>query len=594
MKTKLLIIGIALGLTTSFAFGQIMIQDNQQLQDLKKLPLEKMYVHHATSLLFPGEYLVYSVYCINSYTYNLSDFSKIGYVELVSETGELVFSHKLRLDAGRAQGDFFIPVEIPSGNYKLLGYTQWMKNGGLGHYFQDDIAILNPYRSNLGALKSSTGNDSLSLADHPVPDKKSITEGSDFIQLLTEGNKFGKRSKVTLIPKNYKGPRGYGNYSVSVRKKEKIKPPAKYTAAGFSQQQIALEKFIPQSVNDSIYLPEQIGELFWGTVRQKGTNVPAIDKTVAISIPGQDFLLKYAKTEAQGNFYTYLNREYDANLAIVQVLKEEVSYDISIKKQSPLDYSALKFNTYKVSPNQKKAILERSVYNQIENAYFTFKPDTILSVKDTDPFIGGNPEVYQLDDYTRFPTLEETLVEVVDNVWVRNENGKNSLWVRQNVDPTKRDEFINLPPLVLIDGVLIADHGRILNLNAYTIKTIKTVRDQFVLGSSEYLGMVVLETIKGDYADIAQAEGMVKTELFKPLPNKNYFNQRYSDQDRSEKQRIPDFRSQLLWVPKLTIDQEEKHFEFYTSDVGGEYEIVLEGFTTYGKPISIREMFTVE
>ena len=42
MKTKLFKIVMALGLTTSFAFGQIMIRDNQQLQELKKLPLEKM------------------------------------------------------------------------------------------------------------------------------------------------------------------------------------------------------------------------------------------------------------------------------------------------------------------------------------------------------------------------------------------------------------------------------------------------------------------------------------------------------------------------------------------------------------------------
>jgi len=558
--------------------------------------LEKMYVHHGTSLLFPGEYLVYSVYCINAYTYNLSDISKIGYVELVSEAGELIFSHKLRLDEGRAQGDFFIPVEIPSGNYKLLGYTQWMKNGGIDQYFQDDIAILNPYQSGLGTLEATTEKDStLSVSEASELSQKSITDGSDIIQLLTDNEKFGKRSKVTLTPKNYKGPRGYGNYSVLVRKVGEMEPPQRFTATGFSKHQEGFEKFIPQSVNDSVYIPEQTGELFWGAVVNKDDAIPATDKTVAISIPGEDFLLKYAKTDENGNFYTYLDREYDATTAIVQVINEdEGKYKIYVKQQSSLDYSSLQFNKYSISPEMKKAILERSVHNQIENAYFTFKPDTILSVKDIDPYMGGNPEVYQLDDYTRFPTLDETLVEVVDNVWVRKVDGKSSFWVRQYVDPTKKDEFINLPPLVLIDGVLIEDHERILDFNASTIKTIKTVRDQFVLGAKEYLGMVAIETIKGDYVDIEQAEGVAKAELFKPLPNKNYFNQRYADSDNSEKNRIPDFRSQLLWVPRLTIDEKPTQFEFYTSDLPGEYEIVLEGFTTYGKPISVRETILVE
>ncbi|MGB5555318.1 MAG: hypothetical protein WBM83_11715 [Flavobacteriaceae bacterium] len=584
-------------LVSSIAFGQMLIEDLQQLNDLKKVPLEKMYVHHGSSVLFPGEYLVYSVYCINAYSYNLSEVSKIGYVELVSEKGELVFSHKLRLEKGRAQGDFFIPVEIPSGNYKLLGYTQWMKNGGVKQFFQDDIVIINPYQSDQTVFKPKVEDLSATpIESTPVTDaQKSALEGKDIIQLLTDTKTYEKRSKVSLVPKNYKGALGYGSYSIVVRKKEELRNPDHYSAHGFSKQQLA-EKFIPQRVNDSIYLPEQLGELFWGNVSNQVTGEGVMGKTVTISIPGTDFQLKYATTDVDGNFYTYFNREYDANMTIVQVLDdEETEYAISIKEQSPLDYSELKFNSYKLSPEMEKAIVARSVHNQIENAYFTFKPDTILSVRDNDPFIGGNPEVYLLDDYTRFPTLEETLVEVVDNVWVRNVDGKQTLWVREYVEPTKKDVFINLPPLVFVDGIFIPDHTAIVDLNAYTIKTIKTVRDQFVLGGKEYLGMVSIETSKGDYIDLWQQKAnSLKKELFKPLPKKNYFNQNYALDNGLNKARIPDFRSQLFWMPELNIDMNEKNFEFYTSDVPGEYEIVLEGFTTYGKPISVRETITVE
>ncbi|NND80012.1 MAG: hypothetical protein HKN53_08935, partial [Maribacter sp.] len=58
--------------------------------------------------------------------------------------------------------------------------------------------------------------------------------------------------------------------------------------------------------------------------------------------------------------------------------------------------------------------------------------------------------------------------------------------------------------------------------------------------------------------------------------------------------RVPDFRYQLLWEPQISMQDGEEVFEFYSSDVPGEYEIVLEGFTSYGKPISIRESFVVE
>ena len=42
------------------------------------------------------------------------------------------------------QGDFFLPADVVSGNYKIIAYTQWMKNGIDQHYFQSNIVIINP------------------------------------------------------------------------------------------------------------------------------------------------------------------------------------------------------------------------------------------------------------------------------------------------------------------------------------------------------------------------------------------------------------------------------------------------------------------
>jgi hypothetical protein len=590
---------LLIGMVCHVLQGQIIIRDVEHLNDLKKLPLEKMYIHHDSSLLFPGEYLLYSVYCINAYTYALSEISKIAYVELVSENGQIIFSHKLRLDKGRGQGDYFVPVDLPSGNYKLIGYTQWMKNGGLDQLFQDDLAIINPYQSDQSALlPSDEKSDSLDTVNNKAPDMirqhTLSSSAEEIMQLLIDSTQYGKRSRITVFPKNYKGPLGYGSYSIVIRKKDSSPNGQGVTANGFSMGMTEVNRFIPQQVNDSLFLPEQLGELFWGNIVLSDTEAPAISKTVVISLPGADFQLKYATTDQNGNFFTYLNKEYDVSSAIVQLLDDDKKvYHIQIKKASPLNYGALKFKKFSVSPDMKKMIETRSVENQIENAFFMVKPDTIVSVKDNDPFIGGNPEVYELDDYTRFPTLRETLVEVVDNVWVRKVRGEESIWVRQYFEPTN-EQYINLPPLVFIDGVLIPNHQEILEFNAYDIKTIRTVRDQFVIGGKEYLGMVVIETLAGNYDDQWQANTHgIKQELDPPRPLKNYFKQNYEGKNLTEKRRIPDFRRELLWVPNYTIDGKEQPLECYASDILGDYEIVLEGFTSYGKPISIKKTFTV-
>ena len=114
------------------------------------------------------------------------------------------------------------------------------------------------------------------------------------------------------------------------------------------------------------------------------------------------------------------------------------------------------------------------------------------------------------------------------------------------------------------------------------------------MGSTKYHGMVVLETIDGDYLDRIPDAPIARQSLLRPTAKKNYFRQQYDENTRANYSRIPDFRYQLFWEPKVSIKGDEVAFEFYTSDVAGDYEIILEGFTTYGKPISVKEYITVE
>ncbi|MFT5761999.1 MAG: hypothetical protein ACI8WA_001123, partial [Polaribacter sp.] len=66
----------------------------------------------------------------------------------------------------------------------------------------------------------------------------------------------------------------------------------------------------------------------------------------------------------------------------------------------------------------------------------------------------------------------------------------------------------------------------------------------------------------------------------------NYFN--------NNNTRIPDFRNQLLWMPKIQIDEKKLNINFFTSDNSGKFEISIEGFTEKGVPISIRRYFIVK
>ncbi len=79
----------------------------------------------------------------------------------------------------------------------------------------------------------------------------------------------------------------------------------------------------------------------------------------------------------------------------------------------------------------------------------------------------------------------------------------------------------------------------------------------------------------------------------KPIPQKSYFEQRYGAEE-IDQANIPDYRRILLWEPQVEISDEDLQFEFYTSDLTGEFEIVLDGFTSYGKPIYVYETLLVQ
>ncbi|WP_148639374.1 hypothetical protein [Aquimarina longa] len=555
------------------------------------LPKEHIFIHHNTTLLFSGEYLYYKVYCIDLKTQKKSYLSKIAYVELVGEDKKTVFRHKIRLEEGHGQGDFFIPVAVASGNYKLIGYTQWMKNEGLSSFFQSDINIINPYQR---LQKEKKLNDNNQSTNNLLKDV--IYESDDEnVQLVVNAKNNTKRSAVSVLVKSLKKSLSYGNYSLSVRKIDTILIPSKHTAKKNSEQYKKTEINYTKEVKQHFFTPELRGELIYGKIKSKTPDFKESNKKIVISIPEEEqYQLKIATTDKKGFFKFNLDKKYSGSQALIQVLGDEKQqYDIQLHRPKDIDYSNLIFNTFTITPQMKDMILKRSIYNQINNAYFSVKPDTIKPFKKATPFYGDDIEVYNLDEYTRFPTVKETIVEIIDNVWIdKTRKGKEVFKVRRkNYSAYNK---VDLLPLVIIDGLMIQDHNDLINYNPKKIKRIKLSRKKYFYGSHMFLGVIDLETVDKDYYRKKTSNNIHTIELFKPLPEKKYFYQKYNETITSSTDRIPDFRQQLLWIPDFILDKEEIKIDFFTSDNIGDYEISLEGFTNEGVPVSTQTVITVE
>tara|TARA_R110002051_G_scaffold111608_2_gene184216 strand:- start:19143 stop:19859 length:717 start_codon:yes stop_codon:yes gene_type:complete len=234
-------------------------------------------------------------------------------------------------------------------------------------------------------------------------------------------------------------------------------------------------------------------------------------------------------------------------------------------------------------------ILERSIHNQIENAFFSFRPDSIVVTTNSIPFNESNIITYNLDEFTRFPTVSETFIEIINQAWIEKISVDNYTF---NVKVYEKYADSNVLPLVLIDGTIVHNYNEILGLNAFSLKSISIIRDKYIFGTKLYKGIISFKTIDGNFSNLKTTNAAKYVDLFSPQSNKKYYKQTYETQSQKES-RLPDDRTQLLWIPNLNYKLTPT-INCFTSDVSGEFEVNIEGFTSNGSPIFITQLFTVE
>lgn len=569
------IIIIIIFLVSNISFAQITLTNETQ-GEFNKIHNEKVYLHYNSNFLLTGESLKYKAYVLNSTTNSLSDLSKIAYIELVGKENQSVFKHKIKLTKGQGNGDYLLTSNIKSGNYKLIGYTLWMKNQKQETFFIENITIINPFENKL----LSHINDSVKTITPIINNHKKL--------IYIDKKAFKKREKVSLnIDKIIKN-KSLGNYSISVRKFDSIKKDNKTSSLDFLKSKTFFQKKI--NIGQQFFLPELRGNILYGSIssNQPEKNVSRVK--IGLSITGENNYSRIIETNKNGQFIFNLNEIFDNSKAFIQIIDPiKSNYTLTLKDLSNNSYKNLDFKEIKTSLEIDKLIQKRSVFNQIENAYMVKKSDVFLKNKNSTPAFKDIAVEFKLDDYTRFSSMKEIFIEIIENSWVKEKKGNYTFYVMGNQQNTS----YNLLPIVLIDGLIIQNHNDLFNINTKSLKSIWVYKDLYNFGAKLYQGIIALETFKNDYGkDLSYYKKHHKiVNLFQPGVNKKYFNQKYSDNSFN---RIPDFRHQLYWEPNLELTEENTIVTFFTSDNIGTYEINIEGFSNSGEPISIKQYFKVE
>ena len=546
---------------------------------------ETVFLSTNATTFVTGETLYYKLNCLKLSNKTPSNVSKIAYVELVDSDKKTVFKNKIYLENTKGHGDYFVPTTIKTGNYKLIGYTNWMLNQTIAPFFQIDIVIINPFQTNENQITASVAT--VYTVVETISTTPIQTPQNDYLKLNLNKKAFTNREQVSVTVATLNEIAKKGNYSVSVRKLDELPSSKQTSAEAFSK---IVSKIEPINKTNTIVLPELRGEMITGKITSKSNPKDIQNINIGLSIPGKTFAFKVVKTDKNGNFIFNLDKPYYNSAVNIQVIDDNRSnYTLVLDNPSTIDYSKLNFlPNVNLTPALSETLLNRSIASQIENAYYSNKTDSILKAKSTNAFYEPIAKEYVLDDYTRFPTLKETAIEIVKEMYYEQKDKKYTLHLRDPSIYTQSPE----PALVLVDGLLLQDTNELFEYHMKNISKISVISGLYYLGPKPFNGVISFTTKNQDFVSKQSGSYILDAAVLRPAVKKEYFTPDYTDKAKNE--RIPDYRYQLLWLPQLTLTSNENPISFYTSDVTGTFEISLEGFSDQGIPISLKDTFEVQ
>lgn len=330
------------------------------------------------------------------------------------------------------------------------------------------------------------------------------------------------------------------------------------------------------------FLPEFHGHFIYSKVYDRLTGQPALDKQVFLASPDFPVRLYMGQTNNEGiarfevkDFFGSKELTLQTDLSIDSTQQFELLNPFSSQFSKERRSARFYFDKSK-----EELLLNRSINMQTSNA---FMPKDFLAGRivysDTMAFFGKPDEIYFLDDYTRFPTMEEVMREYVRGVFVRYRQKSFQFRMLDRLIPNM---FYETNPLVLLDGIPIFDINKFMEFDPLKVKKIELLSGRHNLGNYSATGIVSVTTYYNDLAGY-ELDPKVHVQSYEGIqPIREFYSPKY-DNPKALSSRVPDFRNLLYWAPEVKTDQNGKaQVHFYSSDQLGKYKVVLQGMTRQG------------
>ena len=330
------------------------------------------------------------------------------------------------------------------------------------------------------------------------------------------------------------------------------------------------------------HLAELNGHFVQASLTERATGRPAAGIAAYLATPSKTIRLYNAISQPDGALLFETNLFYGpAQLVLQTNWQHDSTYHLALQSPFSDQYAPGLAGPLALSPMLAAALAERYVQVQVGQRYAARLEHPYLQPPhDTIAFYGRPNERYLLDDYTRFPVLEEVMREYVPGVLVRKHRDGFHFRV---IDQPNQATFRN-DPLVLLDGVPVFSVDHIMQFSPLKIRKLDVITSHYYQGPLTYDGIVSYTTYRGDLGGFPLPPQALLEEYEGLQGEREFFAPRY-DTPQEQASRRPDFRNLLHWQPGIRLAAgQPQQLRFFTSDQVGRYLVVAQGLADDGRP----------
>lgn len=533
---------------------------------------ERVYISTDRDVYVAGDAVWMSAWCVDA-TGRLSDCSKIAYVEVHSATG-MVQTSRIALSGGRGAGRLYLPTTLPTGNYRLFAYTM-LETAEEGF---DQLA---------GARTLSVFN---TFSTERAKDKVNVVGEAPAPAVLPSAGALSINTHAAASDNHRLELTNNGSQPVSfclcVRHKDGIPAPAGNHIADFTA---AVKNLPAAAAFNADIIPEYEGEIL--KARVTGTNAEGIkaltDKYAFISSPGGENVYSAAiGSDGTASFVT--SNIYGEQSMFLEIEGVDRSNVCHLELQSPfLNLPAGEIPALALSKDYAADLELRGLGMQLEKNFGADTLYTDIPAPMHMVFDEKDCTRYLLDDYTRFPLMEELFIEFIQEVRVRKVDGRRELQVRIS-DLTGAGYFPNGSAMVLLDGVPVLDHEKILSYDPLLVRSVDIYCHSYFLGIRGFTGVVNFVTYRGTLPSF-NFEDNVRIVDFPgcSLP--------LASTGEGVGPEFPDYRQTIYWHPLMTLQPGESvTVNFKAPYYGGSFEVFAEGLDAEGSAVSSSALFELQ